>query len=440
MIDKKLLIKAAKEGNLSIFDAIMSHDTQYLLNIKDENNNNLIMIAVENNSLSLTYKLLQYNFDLSTQNKKGNTALMIAVEQDTLSIGAAIIKSMKKQDINIQNNDGDTALTLAAKKENLSLCNIILSYSYKDLVPIKNKQNYNALMIAVENDSLSMTHSIVRKSNEQINAQNNKGDTALTIAARKDNYSIINVLVQNKANPYIENNTKTSAFNYSFKHDSISALRRYREGVEKGYYAIPRMKDEYLYSDEESTQNNTDTDIKEQHHINTQYFYESIKNFINKIRHIIFKKNNTQTNEQTLNVQQFINNVDVTALYALINNPLQFKNNDLAIKNQYQILITHMSSLLEKIKNNETNNNADIIETFIELKESVINNINLHKKIDELSEKIDNTKIQPHLLELKQIYSTSINKINELETTVDNLLLGSISKDIRVHKHMYKQN
>jgi hypothetical protein len=142
------------------------------------------------------------------------TALMAAVAGRKNAVVHYLLERGANPDV--PNEDGITALMYAAREGNHSLVDELLSF--KANPNISDKHDMTPLMYAVtknqDNDHGEVIKTLLQHHADP-DAQNNKGETALMIAALKDDYDAAELLVEYGANTMIHNKYGRTAFDFT---------------------------------------------------------------------------------------------------------------------------------------------------------------------------------------------------------------------------------
>lgn len=167
------------------------------LNLKDENGNYLIFIAVIKNKKKIVQKLLEYQIRLDSVDTDGygllyypikygfNDLLDILIETDQQAIGFSLV--------NMKDTKGGTPLLYALKYKNEYALQELLIH--KADVNYKTNDNANALHLAVLKKEITFVRMII-KYIKNIDARTVRGATALHYACNFGLYNIANVLLE----------------------------------------------------------------------------------------------------------------------------------------------------------------------------------------------------------------------------------------------------
>lgn len=129
------------------------------------------------------------------------------------------IERIKELIINGENiNEVDsmlrTPLHLASWKGSKEIIEILLNYKAKTI--LKAKDNYNSLHFAIQSNSLECCKLLIQYDKSLLNTRISKGNkTALHLAASKNNYEIVEYLLEAGADPTALTNKKQTALDFT---------------------------------------------------------------------------------------------------------------------------------------------------------------------------------------------------------------------------------
>lgn len=370
-------------------------------------NEKLIFDAAKNGKMQILANILQTNPDAAKLvDNKGDSLLMIAIRN---SENYTAVNLIDKIPLSLQNTEGDTAIILSTKLRNNYVTQNLASAMSSEQVSLKNNKGDTCLLIAARKEDHYLVSTILRKAKKDfINAQDDQGNTALTIAAHYNSNYIISKLVQAGANPYIKNNKGKNAYEYSIEKENQYAISLYSNSK----YSV-------------SNNENQETVIVE-----NSNFLEKIKLLIEHFISSIFgKKKEIETKVEK--APRSIKGIDVEALYNLSSQRRKQNSLDAGLYNK---IVEQLTPFLMKAKNNE-----EIIdmESIVSLKDKVTNAIQLHNKIESLSQQVKKENVLSQSEDLQAIYQEVIDTINEIENSIDVKLVSEITKEIKIHKTMY---
>ena len=198
------------------------------VNIKNDNGQWFLFVAVENDNVRMVNLLLEKGIDVNITDEYNNTALFIAAINGREDIVKLLLE--KGADINKANNDGETILMGAINYDEEEVIKILLAYDEEGVRVDLNARNNNgetALIRAVENGNTEIVEAVVEAgadmkirdndgntplirasmigeeyilgalldSGSDVNATNNAGETALIVASRLGHYHIVEWLL-----------------------------------------------------------------------------------------------------------------------------------------------------------------------------------------------------------------------------------------------------
>jgi ankyrin repeat protein len=195
---------AAKAGDSECVKVLLQSSANP--NAMDTGNFTPLHIAACNGHVDVVAALLESgetNVDLQTT--KGNTALHLAAEKGHPVIMKALIE--KNANFDIRNEEYKefklTILHLAAKAGYLECVKALLQRGANPNATDSN--NFTPLYFAVHNGHLDVVTALLESSEIDVDLQTTKGNTALHLAAEKDNLEIVTALIMNKAKIDVKN-------------------------------------------------------------------------------------------------------------------------------------------------------------------------------------------------------------------------------------------
>lgn len=177
---------------------------------RDAEGNNGLLLACKSQQVDmLRYLLHEQGSSIVVANYEGKTPLMMAVELENVELIRVILDALALQDkdaINRQDVLGNTSMHIAAAKDNTALLKELLSVNSNLGLP--NNDGDTPLIIASKlsersdhyRSSVRLLSS--RMKPEELDRQNNRGDTAIHFIT---NTTLISHLVQCGANPEVDN-------------------------------------------------------------------------------------------------------------------------------------------------------------------------------------------------------------------------------------------
>lgn len=172
-----------------------------------------LMNAVCQENIDVIDVLIDYGCDIQFKNKNGYTALLcyFISQSNNRVILQKLLNS--KVDINISSVDGNTPLHYAAYY--ITDVNIIHYITLECNPNLKNNNRKTPLMLACEyNKNIEVIAALIDITND-INIQDNFGNTALHLACINNKYDIIKILLNGHADINITNDDNETPYDYA---------------------------------------------------------------------------------------------------------------------------------------------------------------------------------------------------------------------------------
>lgn len=189
---------AAEKGHKEIIALLIEKGAD--VNAKDSNGSTALIMAAEKGHKEVIALLIEQGADVNVRGKYGWPALFVAARKDHKEVIALLIE--KGADINVRDDDGWTALLLAAAN-NCSEAVAFLIEQGADVNACVTNYKLNALMYFLHNKKI-MT--LLIEKGTDINAQDNKGNTALIQAVQAGHRQAVAFLVSKGADVDVKNN------------------------------------------------------------------------------------------------------------------------------------------------------------------------------------------------------------------------------------------
>lgn len=179
--DGKTALHIAAETGGNIETAKRLVDAHAHIDVKDKYGNTPLMYAVNADRDALVKYFIDSKADLNLRNKSGHTALLLAIGNSSFHSLKLLIQA--NADLNTADEDGRTPLMRSIEKERV----------FKGL---QNDERYKPYWAQHKQSAkeLRRLSKYLIEAKVDLNKQDNKGDTALTYAARSDNEEISNLL------------------------------------------------------------------------------------------------------------------------------------------------------------------------------------------------------------------------------------------------------
>lgn len=215
------LLKAAETGDLAAVEWHLAHGTP--VNSSSPGDETPLAIAAERGHVAIVTRLIKAGADVNARNINGHTALTFALFQKHFPVVKELIAA--GVDVNAADQYGDTPLMKAALKGHEDIVKALLAAeadidavnkhgdTARSLAAIRGYHNIKKLLDDAPRREYTRADTIwdavlygdvtaiVRhiKSGANINAQNDKGETPLILAAARDDGEIVALLLKAKA-------------------------------------------------------------------------------------------------------------------------------------------------------------------------------------------------------------------------------------------------
>ena len=243
-----------KEGYTPLMIAAFTDKLQavkYLLkqgtdpSLQDNRGWNVLHVASQGGNLEVIELMLSHVPSIDSRTKEGFTPLMIAAFTDKLQA----VKYLLKQDADpsLQDNRGWNVLHFASQGGNLEVIELMLSHVPS--IDSRTKEGYTPLMIAAGNDNLQAVKCLLKQGADpslqdhdgrnvlhfaskfgnpeiielmlshvpSIDSITKEGDTPLLIAARNDKLQAVKYLVQQGADPSLQDHDGWNVLHFASK-------------------------------------------------------------------------------------------------------------------------------------------------------------------------------------------------------------------------------
>jgi len=190
---------------------------QYLLEkganvnqLSPDGDENLLMMASRHGYDKVLNALLSYHPDINEVNRNGETALCLAVKNDHTRCAESLL--MYYANPNLSDHNQCSPLLYACRNRNVRLVEFLLRHHADP--EVKNSQGETPLMAAsvVGSDDLVKK---LQKTGVNINEVNDDMDTALLLACKYKQYTVVNTLLFFNADIYLTNRDGKNALYYA---------------------------------------------------------------------------------------------------------------------------------------------------------------------------------------------------------------------------------
>ena len=165
-------------------------------NIADSNGWTLLHYACKEGNVNLVRTLIEHKADITAKNNQSNMPVHIAVKYDREEVILALITEFGC-DTNIAGSNGWTLLHYACKEGNVNLVRTLIEH--KADITAKNNQSNMPVHIAVKYDREEVILALITEFGCDTNIADFKGWTLLHYACKAGNVSLVQTLIEHKA-------------------------------------------------------------------------------------------------------------------------------------------------------------------------------------------------------------------------------------------------
>lgn len=189
--DQTLLEKYTIDNNLRLVSLLMEYGANS--NIEDHYGNNLLHIAVKNDSYSIINYLINKNgMDLDARDENGQTLLELYVTNNNIDLVKKLIEN--GADSSIKDRNGNNLLHIAAQNDAYNIISYLMSRNSMDL-DARNENGQTLLELYVTNNKIDLVKELIENGADS-STSNSKGNNLLHIAARYGSSELINLLLK----------------------------------------------------------------------------------------------------------------------------------------------------------------------------------------------------------------------------------------------------
>lgn len=230
-----------KQHKWNTFIKVINEESKFIdVNLRDENGNYLIQLAIIFNKIEVVSLLINKEAKLDIVDNDGRTILYIPIVYGYNKLLQLLLFFNKTNFgislLDFQDKNGLIPLHYSININNKRAVELMLEFGSNLNVP--NNNGDISLHMAVENGLIEII-SLLIKNNVSINYQNNKGETPLHYACLTNNEEIIKILLENGADPNIitynekktplmyglENNIKKKSIELFLAHDTKLSIQ-----------------------------------------------------------------------------------------------------------------------------------------------------------------------------------------------------------------------
>lgn len=181
--------KAASAGNVEQIQKLVG---KVDINARDYDDDTALTLAARDEKM-VKFLLQVRGIDVNAQNSSGTTALMDACfARGNAENITKMLLQVPGINVNIQNGEGETALHWANMSNKENIAKLLLEAGMN--VNSRNKEQRTPLMDAVTYQNENIVKLLLQAPGIDIHAQDKNGNTAFSIASRKSNGAILNLI------------------------------------------------------------------------------------------------------------------------------------------------------------------------------------------------------------------------------------------------------
>lgn len=213
----KDLINDIYENNLYALEDKLAYTD---INILDEKNNSLLHYAIYYKRVEICYFLINKHIFLNQQNNLKLTPLYLACHYNLVGVVVSLLKN--NANINILDSKGDSPFYHACNLGRDEIIEVFLEYD-NTLFSKCNRLNNNGYFALINSNNFSLFKKYFDKS--FLYHKNNNSDTMLHIAAKKNNYQIVEFLVNERLYLNILNKDKMTPLYYAVDNNNYNMTK-----------------------------------------------------------------------------------------------------------------------------------------------------------------------------------------------------------------------
>lgn len=197
------------------------------INKVNNDNVNCLIVTAMYNSVDVLPDLIQVlgatgSRQFDHQDSNGDTALIIACNNEYLDVITLLLTCPLNFDV--QNNNGDTALLCLCNKgiKNMKCIELVVSKADVNLV---NNDGLSAIVIAARQEDYTLMKLLVDQGRANLNICNKEKETALCIACERKNFKIAQYLLEHGADPNLQSSTGFTGLLHACQRDQTKIAK-----------------------------------------------------------------------------------------------------------------------------------------------------------------------------------------------------------------------
>jgi ankyrin repeat protein len=182
------LIEAAANGNIEIVKLLLEKGAK--VNKANKDGETALMLAILFGKIQIIELLLEKGANVNQADQDGKTALMKAIICGQTQIFELLLKR-DDVDVNHADRDGKTAFMLAIRSHQIQIIELLLKRNDVDVNQKIDCDGDTALMEAIRDDHIEIFELLLKRNDVNVAQANKDGDTALSLAIKKNNQPIV---------------------------------------------------------------------------------------------------------------------------------------------------------------------------------------------------------------------------------------------------------
>lgn len=238
----KKLFESLKNNDIDEFKKILNSDNDIDVNIRDENNNYLVVHAVHMVNYEIIDLLVKRGARLDITDNDNRSILYIPIDRNLIKLLKFLLEKSKDSIgipiVDIRDKNDNIPLHYAIHHKNIEAIKILLDNGSN--INSSDKEGQNALHLAIYTRSFDICKLII-SNGININARYGTGETALHIACNLQLIDIIKLLIINK----IDINRQDYEHEYTALHYSVNLNNKEIVSILLNSGADPNLQDTY---------------------------------------------------------------------------------------------------------------------------------------------------------------------------------------------------
>lgn len=227
---KENIFKWVDEENLKLFKKSLKYGAN-VNKYHDKKDMNLIMFACKKNNLNMVNILLENGADIEFENNNNENVLTIASKNGNVKLMENLIKKLRKKKsmeeiMNHKTIELETIIMNAVRSQSTDAVKCVLNkYDNREE---QNEKGITALMIAAKSNNVEIMNLLLNYNVTKtldINGIDYEGYTALMIAAFYNNFEAVKYLIDEGANLFIKNNYNEDVFDIVEKYNGYEKIK-----------------------------------------------------------------------------------------------------------------------------------------------------------------------------------------------------------------------